>query len=207
MGKWSATAISAKLPGQLPQLDGSPILEDLMASLGQRVTGAMKADVAIFEEIEQDPNAMGQAVAVIVIAGVASMIGDIFRSGIGAGMMALIFSLVGYGIWTVLVTLIGTKLMPEPATKADFAETFRTIGFAAAPGIFNIFAIIPILGWLIKFATGLWSLVIMVIAVRTVLDYTSTGRAIIVCVIGFVVYHVLRVMIIAALFIGGAISR
>lgn len=178
-----------------------------MASLGQRVTGAMKADVAIFEEIEQDPNAMGQAVAVIVIAGVASMIGDIFRSGIGAGMMALIFSLVGYGIWTVLVTLIGTKLMPEPATKADFVETFRTIGFAAAPGIFNIFAIIPILGWLIKFATGLWSLVIMVIAVRTVLDYTSTGRAIIVCVIGFVVYHVLRVMIIAALFIGGAISR
>lgn len=159
-----------------------------MASLGQRMAGAMKADVAIFEEIEQDPNAMGQAVTVIVIAGVAGLIGNIFRSGLGGGMFALVVSLIGYAVWAVMVTIVGTKLMPEPSTKADFAETFRTVAFAASPGIFNVIAIIPFLGPLLSFLISIWSLVIMVIAVRTVLDYTSTGRAIIVCLIGFCVY-------------------
>jgi hypothetical protein len=159
-----------------------------MASLGERMIGAMKADVKTFEEIEHDPSALGQAVTVIVIAGVAALIGNIFRSGFSAGVYALIMSLIGYAIWSVVVTLIGTKLMPEPTTKADFAETFRTVGFAASPGVFNVLAIIPFLGVLISFLIGLWSLVIMVIAVRVVLDYTSTARAIVVVLIGWCIY-------------------
>jgi hypothetical protein len=169
------------------------------------MVGAMKADVATFEEIERDPTAMGQAVTVIIIAGVAAMIGNIFREGISRGIMMLILMLIGYGVWTVLVTLIGTKLMPEPQTKADFAETFRTIAFAASPGVFNVIMIIPFLGPLLGFLISLWSLVVMVIAVRTVLDYTSTGRAIVVCVIGFIIYWILVFMILTPLFIGAAI--
>ena len=42
-----------------------------MASLPERMVGAMKADVKTFQEIEADPNALGQAVTVIIIAGVA----------------------------------------------------------------------------------------------------------------------------------------
>ena len=177
-----------------------------MASLGERMTGAMKADVAIFEEIEHDPNAMGQAVTVIVIAGVAGLIGNIFRSGISGGIVALIISLIGYAVWALMVTVIGTKLMPEPATKADFPETFRTIAFAASPGIFNVLAIIPLLGWVISFAISIWSLVIMVVAVRTVLDYTSTGRAIIVVLIGWVIYWMV-VAVLGIMFLGAALLR
>jgi hypothetical protein len=173
-------------------------------TLGQRMVGAMKADVATFEEIERDPNAMGQAVTVIIIAGVAAMIGNLFRSGIGWGVASLIISLIGYAIWTVTVTLVGTKLMPEPQTKADFAETFRTIGFAASPGVFNVIAIIPFLGPLLSFLISIWSLVVMVVAVRTVLDYTSTGRAIVVCVIGFIINMIVTFVLLTPLFIGAA---
>jgi hypothetical protein len=175
-----------------------------MATLGQRMAGAMQGSVATFEEIEHDPSALGQAVTVIVLAGVASLIGNVFRAGIAAGIAALIASLVGYAIWAALVSLIGTKLMPEPATKADFTETFRTVGFAASPGVFNVLAIIPFLGPLVSFFIALWSLVIMVIAVRTVLDYTSTGRAIIVCIIGFLVYFIVSTLILMPLMFGAA---
>jgi hypothetical protein len=89
--------------------------------------------------------------------------------------------------------------MPEPGTKADFVEGFRVIGFAASPGVFNVLAIIPFLGPLISFVISLWMLVIMVIAVRSVLDYTSTGRAIIVCLIGWVVYLILNFLVVAPL--------
>jgi hypothetical protein len=175
-----------------------------MATLGQRMVGAMRADAATFEEIEQDQSAMGQAVTVIVIAGVAALVGNIFRSGITGGIMALILSLIGYGVWTVIVTLVGTKLMPEPQTKADFAETFRTIAFAASPGVFNVIAIIPFLGPFLSFLISIWSLVIMVVAVRVVLDYTSTGRAIVVVLIGFIIYWILVFMILTPIFIGSA---
>lgn len=176
-----------------------------MATLGQRMAGAMTADVRTFEEIEKDPAAMGQAVTVILIAAFAGFIGNIFRNGLGLGVALFITSLIGYAVWTVLVVVIGTKLMPEPATRADFPEAFRVIGFAAAPGIFNVLAIVPFLGPLISFVISIWMLVVMVIAVRSVLDYTSTARAFVVCLIGFVVFLILNFIIIAPLVTARAI--
>ena len=176
-----------------------------MASLGARMKGAMMADVATFEEIENDPSAMGQAVTVIVIAGAAALVGNLFRAGITAGIFAMIISLIGYAVWALVVTLVGTKLMPEPTTKADFAETFRTIGFAASPGIFNVLAIIPFLGPLISFAIAIWSLIIMVVAVRSVLDYSNIGRALIVVLIGFVIYWILVFFILTPMLITSAL--
>src|SRR6266508_2546514 len=97
-----------------------------MADLTGRMIGAMKADVKTFNEIEADPAALGQAVTVIVIAGVASLIGNVFRLGVIAGMTSMIASLLGYALFSFLVFIIGTKLMPEPATKADFPQAFRS---------------------------------------------------------------------------------
>ena len=158
-----------------------------MADLTGRMIGAMKADVKTLNEIEADPNAFTQAVIVIVIAGVASLIGNIFRGGISGGIVGLVGSLLGYFLFAFLVFLIGTKVMPEPTTKSDFNETFRTVGFAASPGVLNVLAIIPFLGPLISLLIAIWSLVIGVIAVREALDYTNTGRAIIVCLIAGVI--------------------
>jgi hypothetical protein len=179
-----------------------------MADLQGRMIGAMQADVKTLSEIEADTTAMGQAVTVIVIAGVASLIGNVFRNGLASGVIGLVGSLFGYALFSLMVFLIGTKLMPEPATKADFNETFRVVGFAASPGVFNVLAIIPILGPFISFLIAIWSLVIAVIAVREVLDYSNTGRAIIVCIIAFVicvfVWIILLLPILTAAFIARA---
>lgn len=177
----------------------------MAAGLAERMAGAMKADVRTFEEIEKDPTALGQAVTVIVIAGFASLIGNIFRDGLTAGVVALLATLIGYGIWTVIVVLIGTKVMPEPSTHATFQEAFRVIGFAASPGIFNVLAIIPFLGRLISFFISLWILVVMVIAVRSVLDYTSTGRAVVVCLIGCIVFLIIYMLVLLPMLTVGAI--
>jgi hypothetical protein len=176
-----------------------------MASLGERMVGAMRADVKTFQEIEADPTAIGQAVTVIVIAGVASLVGNVFRHGVFIGMMSLVVSLVTYALWSLLVVLIGTKLMPEPTTKADFNEGFRVIGFTAAPGVFNVLAIVPFIGPLISLVIALWMIVIGVIAVREVLDYSNTGRAIIVCLIAMVLVWIVTFLVLTPLLLGGAI--
>ncbi len=95
--------------------------------------------------------------------------------------------LVGWFIWAALTFLIGTKILPEPQTKADLGELLRTIGFSASPGVLRIFGMIPLLGGLIALAASVWMLVAMVVAVRQALDYTSTGRAVGVCAIGWLV--------------------
>jgi len=110
-------------------------------------------------------------------------------------------------LFSFLVFIIGTKLMPEPATKADFSEAFRVIGFAASPGVFNVLAIIPFIGPLIGLLVGIWSLVIAVIAVREVLDYTNTGRAIIVCLIAAVICWVVLVILLLPLFAAAFVAR
>jgi hypothetical protein len=181
-----------------------------MADLTGRMIGAMQADVKTFTEIEADPSAMQQAVTVIVIAGVAALIGNIFRAGIISGVFGLIGSLLGYALFSLMVFLVGVKVMPEPATKADFNETFRVVGFAAAPGVFNVLAIVPYLGPLISLLVGLWSLVIAVVAVREVLDYTNTGRAIIVCLIAgivcVIVWTLVMLPILTAMFVARAVT-
>ena len=176
-----------------------------MASLTQRMTGAMQADVKTFQEIEADPTAFTQAVTVIVIAGVAALIGNMFRIGIMHGVMMLVINLIGYALWTLLVVLIGTKLMPEPTTKADFNEGFRVIGFTASPGVFNVLAIVPFLGPLISFVVWLWMIVVGVVAVREVLDYSNTGRAVIVCLIAAVICWIVSFFLLMPLLIGSAV--
>lgn len=178
-----------------------------MASFAERMTGAMKADVRTFEEIEADQTALPQAVAVIVIAGLASLVGNVFRVGIVAGFMFLIVTLCSYALWALVVVLIGTKVMPEPTTKADFNEGFRVMGFTAAPGVFNVLAIIPFLGPLISLVIWLWMIVVGVVAVRQVLDYSNTGRAIIVCLIAGVICWIVSVRILTPLLVGRFVVR
>jgi hypothetical protein len=180
-------------------------------TFGERLIGAMKLDPATFEDIERDPTALSQTIGVIALAAVSLGIGNVWYGGISGIVFSIITSLIGYVLWAVVVWLVGTKVMPDPATKADFQETFRVVGFAAAPGVLGIITIIPILGWLLVFLLWLWSIAAMVVAVRQVLDYTDTFKAVIVVIIGFVVNFVVT-MILTAMFIGtamlgGALSR
>jgi hypothetical protein len=71
--------------------------------------------------------------------------------------------------------------MPEPQTDVTLGQLLRTLGFAAAPGLLQVFAIFPRMTNLVFFTTTVWMFAAMVIAVRHALDYRHTGRALAVC--------------------------
>ena len=148
---------------------------------------AAKLDVQLYEEVEADQGALGQATGVVILSAVAAGIGNLGTGGpLGLGI-GTIGALVGWYVWALLTYFIGTKFLPEPQTRADYGELLRTIGFSSAPGVIRVFGIIPGLRALVFLVAGIWMLVAMVIAVRQALDYTSTWRAVGVCVIGWVV--------------------
>jgi hypothetical protein len=158
-----------------------------MAAFTDRMIRAAKLDVNLFEEVEADKSAMGQAMGVVILSSVAAGIGTIGTTGLKGLLFGTVTALVAWFIWAFLTYFIGTRLLPEPQTKADYGELLRTIGFSSSPGVLRVLGIIPMLGFIVNFLVGVWMLVAMVIAVRQALDYKSTWRAVGVCLIGWMV--------------------
>ncbi len=162
-----------------------------MASITNRMIRAAKLDVTLYEEVEADKGAMGQAMMVVIISSVAAGIGAIGVTGTKGLITGTIVALLGWFVWAFLTYFIGTRLLPEPQTKADYGELLRTIGFSSTPGVLRVLGVIPMLGTIVTFIVSIWMLVAMVIAVRQALDYKSTGRAVGVCFIGWIVQTIL----------------
>ena len=173
-----------------------------MTGLKDRIIRAAKLDVRLYEEVEADTWAMGQAMGVVVLSSVAAGVGSIARGGFGAILMGTIAALIGWYVWAYLTYFIGTKFLPEPQTKADVGQLLRTIGFSSSPGLIRVLGIIPGLGGIVFLVASIWMLVAMIIAVRQALDYKSTLRAVGVCVIGWIIQSLILVLLFSIL--GGA---
>ena len=158
-----------------------------MASFGNRVVGAIRLQAATFEEVEHDTTATTQAAIVVLAATFAHGLGW-YPRGVMAILVMFFGALVGWVIAAITIWAIGTRVLPGKNTEADPQQLMRTLGFAQAPGIFAALAFMPLLGWLISVVVMLWVLAATVIAVRQALDYDDTLRAVIVCVIAWLVW-------------------
>lgn len=168
-----------------------------MAQLTDRMIRAAKLDVSLYEEVEADRGAIRQAMDVVVLSSIAAGLGNLTRGGLSGIVIGAIAALIGWFIWAWLTYVIGTKLLPEPQTRADLGQLLRTIGFASSPGLIRILGIIPGLHGLVFLAASIWMLVATVIAVRQALDYQSTLRAVGVCVIGWIILVVIGAVLVA----------
>jgi hypothetical protein len=173
-----------------------------MSSFQNRVIRAAKLDVHLYEEVEADKGAMGQATGVVFLSSIAAGVGSLGQEGLGGVVWGTIAALLGWYIWAYLTYLIGTKLLPEPQTKADPGELLRTIGFSSSPGLIRVLGLIPGLVGIVFLVAAVWMLVAMVVAVRQALDYEGTLRAIGVCVIGWIIQGLLLALMFSLL--GGA---
>jgi hypothetical protein len=159
----------------------------------ERMIGAARLNTNTYEEVEADRGATGQALGVVVLASVASGIG--MGQGLRGLVIGTVLSLIGWAIWAWLIYFIGARWLPEPDTNADAGQLLRTVGFATSPGVLRVLGIVPLLGELVFVVTAIWTLIAMVVAVRQALDYRSTGRAVGVCIIGWLVQLAILVVV------------
>ncbi len=167
-----------------------------MASFWDRIIRAAKLDSALYEEVEADKGALGQAMGVVVLSSIAAGVGTIGRGGPGGILTGTIVALVGWYVWAYLVYFIGTKFLPEPQTRADHGELLRTVGFSSSPGLIRILGIIPAMTGIVFLGASIWMLVAMVVAVRQALDYESTLRAVGVCAIAWGVQTLVLLLVL-----------
>jgi hypothetical protein len=164
-----------------------------MADLKNRILRAARLDKSVYEEVEADKSALGQAMAVVVLSSVAAGVGA-SQGGLAGIVFGIVASLLGWYVWAYITYIIGTKILSEPQTEADLGQLLRTTGFSSSPGLIRMLGIVPGFTEIVFSAASIWMLVAMVIAVRQALDYGSTFRAVGVCLIGWVVQALIIVL-------------
>jgi hypothetical protein len=167
----------------------------------QRAIGAARLKVPVFEEIEADRTATGQALIVVVLSSLAAGIGLTSSLYNAPVLHRVVLALLLWVFWAIATYIVGVYLMPEPQTQSNVGELLRTIGFAASPGMLRILGMVPGIGGTIYVLSTVWMLVAMVVAIRQALDYKSTGRAVVVCVITGMIGVVMAAVFGALLFL------
>jgi hypothetical protein len=152
-----------------------------------RVVGAAALRAATYEEVEADRTATAQAVVVVLLSGLAAGVG---ARGFGGGRPSdiaffALLALATWAAWALLTYQLGARVMPGRQTQADVGELLRTLGFASAPGMLRVVGVVPELTRAVFVIAAVWMLLAMIVAVRQALDYGSTRRAVVVCVVGW----------------------
>ena len=165
-----------------------------------RMLGAARLNVATYEEVESDGKATIQALAVVIVVTVFSVVGAMMGGGddfnvVNALVIGVIRGVVSWAIWALITWIVGTTILNTEATEADWGQLARCTGFAQTPGLLNVFSFVPAVGGLISLAAFVWTFVAMLVAVRQSLDYTSTWRAFTVILIAFIPVGILNVIV------------
>ena len=153
-----------------------------------RIIRAAKLELCLYEEVKTDKYATSQALVVVLLSSLATSIGAFTRAGLGGLVMGGLVALLTWYVWTLMIYIIGAKLLPVSQTSPSHRELWRTLSFASAPGLLRVFGAIPGLTGIAFLVTAVWMLIATVIAVRQAFDYTSTVRAAGVCVPGWLVH-------------------
>jgi hypothetical protein len=155
----------------------------------QRLLGAAALDAAIYEEVEADPGATSQSMTVVVLSSLATGIGvtglEHSVPSIAGVTFFTILAVMSWASWALVTFEVGSHVLPTPDTRVSVGQLLRTLGFAATPGAFSIFALVPGVAAPVLAGTAVWVLLAMIVAVRQALDYRSTSRAVAVCLLGW----------------------
>ncbi len=168
----------------------------------QRAIGAARLEVPVFEEIEADRQATRQALLIVVLSSMAAGIGLTTSYYNVPVLHRVMLALLLWVFWATSTYVVGVYLMPEPQTNTSVGELLRTIGFAASPGLLRILGVGSRAGHASSTASSTaWMFVAMVIAIRQALDYKSTGRAVVVCLLTWIIAVILTALAGALLFV------
>lgn len=171
-------------------------MNDVLRTFTDRVVRAAKFEAAVYEEIEADRAATPQAAGVVVLGSIAAGVGSGAPFGVLGIVVVVLAALAAWSLYAWITYFLGTTILHGPQTKTDWGELARTLGFANGPRVLLVLNAIPGLAGAVTTVVALWVLAATVVALRAALDIT-TGRAIVVAVLGSIVQGALTVFLIA----------
>lgn len=144
-------------------------------TLGTRMVGVASLDQKVFADIDDDPFAQYQAVQIVLLSAVSSLIG-LTVGGPGLGLAAAIVIGVRWWAMTRIITRMGERWLPNHAKPVTRGRAARLTGFAHAPLFLALFFPIPIVGMILWVVINAWSIASMNVAIKQLLPGVEIGR-------------------------------
>jgi hypothetical protein len=154
----------------------------------ERMIRAARLDPDLYYELERDRNANGQAFAVVLIVAACALIGSAALS-LQAAFQACVCMVGGWLFWSAIAAVVGARF----GARAGFEEVMRPVAFAQTPGVLQILALVPVLGWRVGLVAWLWTMLASVIAIREALR-VETGKAALVVLVTSAVVMVIGLL-------------
>jgi hypothetical protein len=154
-----------------------------------RVVGALRLDVDVYRAVGGDTGATGQAVRVVLLAGLCNGIALSARLGVAGVVAGVLVGLLGWVLWAMCVALVGALAR----RRAPTAVLMRVLGFANAPGLLLAGGVVPQMATSVRVLVALWLVAATVPAAQAAFD-VSRGRAIVLALVAFAVYLALGVL-------------
>jgi len=140
----------------------------------------VKLDSSAVMHASRDANAFSMGLLVLLIAGIASAIGQLNLFGI---IINPIGTIIGAFVWVGILHIFALLF----GGRASYSELFRPLALAM---VLNWITVIPLLGVFLGFLAGVWQIVVSVVAVENVYRL-SRGKAIAVVLIPLAMLFIL----------------
>jgi len=151
---------------------------------------AARLESGLYREVEADDGANQEAFAVVALASLAQGV-SLANAGLfgeAGGLKGFVIGVLGgvtsWLFWALIIYLIGVRLLKH---RSDMNVLLRCLGFASAPGVLKVFALIPGIAIPLQFGIAVWMLATFIVAVRQALG-VDTRRAVLVSALGFLLY-------------------
>ena len=142
----------------------------------RRVLMAMLLQGDLYAEIKSDPLAIGQARVVILASAFAAALGAVFGGPV-AMLMYFAASLIGWGAYAMTAHWVAVIFKGQGA-EGGLNTSLLAFGFASAPRLFFILAIIPVYGPLLVMMVLVWVAVTTTVAAKHALEMEESEAAI-----------------------------
>ena len=152
-----------------------------------RLFRAAKLDAGLYDEVAVDTKAMFQAMMAVFLYSAASAYGNFGRAGVTGINFGMITTLFGWYVWAFSSYFIGVRLLPGAQVNANRKAVLRALGFATSPGLIRLLGLIPGMSGAVFLIASVWMIVAASVALKQVLGFESTSRAVVACVIGWII--------------------
>ena len=92
-----------------------------------RMLGAARLSVDTYEDVEKDSGATKQALLVVIIVTIASIVGQLLGGGEHVGVVealavGIIRGVASWAIWALVIWIVGTTILRTAETEADWGN-------------------------------------------------------------------------------------
>jgi len=149
---------------------------------------SLKFDKSVYRDAKNNPGFLRYSLLIVLLVSLCTGIGTINLTNNSSIIRDLLFSIIGWLIWTSIIYVIGVKFMKNSST---FTQLASTLGLAYSPGVFNILGLIHFISLPLLAVTIIWTIISFIFALKHALSI-SAERAFLISLLSFVPFIIFR---------------